>query len=88
MTDTAPRKKTGDKRQETGDRGPGTREGLTHAPCSGAREMLEANGIFGVNGTGHLHLINNPGAYPAAYRCSDCGAEFWQQFPGGPLERM
>jgi hypothetical protein len=61
---------------------------VTHTPCGGARAALEESGIFGVNGSGRLVLINNPGAYPAAWRCVDCGAEFWQQFAGAPLERM
>jgi hypothetical protein len=50
--------------------------------------MLESSRIYGVAGTGLLVLINNPGAYPAAWRCADCGAEFWQQFPGADLERL
>lgn len=61
---------------------------ITHTHCDGARAALEDSGIFGVSGSGTLYLINNPGAYPAAYRCADCGAEFWQQFPGADLERI
>ena len=36
--------------------------------------MLETAGIYGITGCGRLATITNPGAYPASFRCVDCGA--------------
>lgn len=61
---------------------------VVHRPCAAATAALESAGVFGVEGAGHLVLVNNVGAYPAAWRCVDCGKEFWQQFAGAELEPM